>query len=129
MKLNSYLYGTKAINMNSKFYFSILFILGFGSFLIAQVPSKMRLTPADSLFQKFNLNPQDFSDLDLLKNKNPLSEYTPPVEKPNGFKNLMPIIVPNDRFDYKLKIYKPDGIYEHNMPILEPIMIEKYYRS
>lgn len=115
--------------MSAKFYVTILSILGFGSFLFAQVPSQMRLTPADSLFQKFTLNAKDFSDLNLPDTEKALSEFIAPAEKPDGFKNLMPIIVPDDRFDYKLKIYKPKETYDYNMPILEPIMIERYYRS
>ena len=120
---------TKHKNMILKLYLTILFTISFASLLMAQVPSQMQLTPADSLFQKFNLNPNDFSDQDLFDEENQLSEYFVPTKQPDGFKGLMPIIVPDDRYDYKLKIYKPDGNYKYSMPVLEPIMIERYYRS
>ena len=42
---------------------------------MAQVPSQMQLTPADSLFQKFNLNPNDFSDQDLFDEENHSNEH------------------------------------------------------
>ena len=115
--------------MNAKLYVSGLFILCFGSILTAQQNPKMQLKSGDSLFQKFNLNTKDFSDLEFFEDRDALSEFTKPGLKPNGFKNIMPIIKPDETFDYNMRIYKPNPDYEYKMQILEPIMIERSYQS
>ena len=115
--------------MNAKLYITGLLIFCFGSILTAQVTPQMQLIPQDSLFGKFNLNSKDFSDLEFFENQDALTEFTKPVLKPNGFKSKMPILKPDETFDYPMRIYKPNPDYEYKMQVLEPTMIEQSYQS
>lgn len=117
--------------MSTQRYASVLLIFGFGSFMQAQIASQMHLTEPDSLVtnQPLNLNEQDFSisDLNDFEDRFEAFEFLP--QKPNGFKPLMPIIKPDDSFENKMRYLDREDPYQYNMPILEPIMINRFYQS
>lgn len=112
-------------------YASVLTIFFFGSFAHAQLKSQMHLTTADSLFQAqpFQLNQQGFSLSELDAFEDQLKPLDSIQQSPNGFAPLMPILKPDDSFEYKMRYLDRNDPYQYSMPILEPIMIKGYYQS
>jgi len=112
-------------------YALVLTIFFFGSFAHAQVKSQMHLTTADSLFQAqpFLLNQQDFSLSVLEAFQHQLKPLDSIQQSPDGFAPLMPILKPDDSFEYKMRYLDRNDPYQYTMPILEPIMINRYYQS
>ena len=117
--------------MRTQRYASVLLIFGFGSFMQAQIASQMHLTEPDSLVtnQPLNLNKQDFSISDLNDFEDRFEAFEFLQQKPNGFKPLMPILKPDDSFEYKMRYLDRNDPYQYSMPILEPVMIKRYYQS
>ena len=112
-------------------YASVLTIFFFGSFAHAQLKSQMHLTTADSLFQAqpFLLNQQGFSLSELEAFEDTLQPLDSIPQSPNGFAPLMPILEPDDSFEYKMRYLDRNDPYQYSMPILEPVMIKRYYQS